>query len=121
MNFSKQEIRRFFLQRRKDLDKIYRQEAEKKIIAKLLQSWEFINSKNIAFYYSDGYEVDVKELFLATNMEKNFYLPRYIVDKKLYEMVKINDLDKDLQVGKYGLLEPKKELFAASKNELEQM
>lgn len=118
---TKQEIRVKFLANRAALARLEKVKFDELICQKVIKIKEFIESNHIAFYAADEFEVNLNSIFERFCCEKNFYLPRYNPASKVYEMVKIIDLQTDLVVGKYGLLEPKESLVAADDSELESM
>ena len=113
-NAQKKQLRKDFLQQRCTLSESYRSNANKLVYDNLKTITQLNDCCAIAGYVSDGLEVDItKYLQNCLNAGKRVFLPRYDVDKTgngNYVMVEIFDINKQLVVGKYGLLEPVKEL-----------
>ena len=118
---TKNEIRAEFKEIRKSIPTQERELSSKIICQKIAQSQEFKNCDCIGFYAADQFEVDLTWLFNEYCCEKEFYLPRFNMATQLYDMVRIKDLKQDLQVGKYGISEPKENLEKASQKVLESM
>ena len=70
---------------------------------------EYKNAEYVAAFSALGAEPDLSPLF----SEKRLFLPRYVADKGVYEMVYVSDVKNDLVIGKYGIAEPRRELEAA--------
>ena len=104
----KRELRKQYLAARAAVDR--RQEKDAAICRNLRSLECCCNASALALYVTDGKEPDLSDLFLW----KRTFLPRYAEEMKKYELVEIHDPGKDLIPGKYGLLEPRPELEAAS-------
>ena len=108
-NPEKRELRRQFLARRAALSAPERRAADAEICRNIRRLACYRNASCVAIYATDGEEPDLFSLF----GEKRFFLPRYRVAGKCYEMVEIHDPASELARGKFGLLEPLPELPAA--------
>lgn len=99
----KDELRKFILKKRKEMDENNLiEEISSKIVSSVFLSNDFIEAKNVALYYPIKQEIDLRRLL---NVEsKNFYLPR--CNKNNLEFVKYTDED-NLICGDFNILEPK--------------
>ena len=81
---------------------------ESRIICKLLAESKFWkNSQHILMFVPMKDEPDISPLHrLALQERKHLYLPQYNPLKEIYDIAEIHDLEQDLQIGKYGILEP---------------
>ena len=103
-------LRREFLQKRRLIEISERREAEKTICEHLEKlCCNELKPQIIAAYITDGTEVDLSS-FIHTMMQRDIRIcvPRFNSDSSTggYEMVEINDLDQDLKLGKYDIMEP---------------
>ena len=119
----KNNMRKHYLAERKALDLDSRASADVTICAALTSLPAVEASEYIAGYVSDGTEVDLKPFLLeCKKTNKKVFLPRYSASSDaVYEMVEINDLSLDLVHGKYGLMEPKQKLSAATAEQINEM
>lgn len=106
----KRELRNEYLNRRKELDKSFKVEADKKICRKLIDLCNNeLKPTIVAAYISDGTEVDL-ELFIEEMFSQgvSVCVPRFNRNSQLceYEMVEIKDLKCDLRLGHYDIMEP---------------
>ena len=113
-NAQKKQLRKEFLQQRCTLSDSYRCNANKLVYDNLKTITRLNDSPAIAGYVSDGLEVDItKYLKDCLKMGKSVFLPRFDVDENgdgNYVIVEVFNLEEQLVVGKYGILEPVKEL-----------
>ncbi|MDD3593693.1 MAG: 5-formyltetrahydrofolate cyclo-ligase [Candidatus Gastranaerophilales bacterium] len=86
--------------------KINMHDISKLIIAKLLNTSVWQNSKNIALYYPFGSEINLTPLF---DENKNFYLPKIFGDTMNFCPYKTGDV---LKENIYGIKEPQTEVIA---------
>ena len=121
MEISKNSLRKIFAEKRRELTASERKSLSAAICRNVAETPIFKQSLCVAFYAADSSEADLWELFDRFNGEKKFFLPRYIAEEKVYEMVQIHNRLQDLAIGKYGLEEPKKELPCATVQEYESM
>ncbi|UDQ98218.1 5-formyltetrahydrofolate cyclo-ligase [Lentisphaerota bacterium WC36G] len=110
----KKQLRKEFLQQRCTLSDSYRSYANKLVCDNLKSITKLNDCQAIAGYVSDGYEANInKFLQECLNEGKRVFLPRYDVaedGRGNYVMVEVFNLTEQLVVGKYGILEPAKEL-----------
>ena len=117
MENSKNSLRKYFTEKRRNLSFEERKLFSAQICRNVAESEIFHKSLYIAFYAADEFEADLWELFERFNGEKKFFLPRYRQEDKQYEMVQIHNRMHDLREGKYGIYEPLSSLPAASEQE----
>ncbi len=81
---------------------------ESRIICKLLAESKFWkDSQHILMFVPMKDEPDISPLHcLALQEKKHLYLPQYNPLKEIYDIAEIHDPKRDLQIGKYGILEP---------------
>lgn len=106
----KRELRKHYLARRAALSPEERLRADAAICRNIRRLACYQAADCIAAYASDGREPDLFGLL----GEKRFFLPRYIAADAGYELVEIHDVARDLVRAKFGLLEPRPELPAAT-------
>ena len=100
----KQELRKKFLERQKNLSDSYVKEASEKIQAKILSSDVFKNAEKIFIYISTSKEPSTWEIIKnALNDGKKVYVPK-CRNKNMFA-VRIYDFENLIQ-GKLGILEP---------------
>ena len=109
---NKEEIRRDILEKRHSLSKDYIKNKSKKIFLKLSETVEYINSRNIMFYVATRSEVQTEEMIkMSIEMGKNVFVPIILPECLNLAPSKILDFDVELEKGKKGILEPKKEYY----------
>lgn len=109
---NKEEIRRDILEKRHSLSKDYIKNKSKKIFLKLAETVEYINSRNIMFYVATRSEVQTEEMIkMSIEMGKNVFVPIILPECLNLAPSKILDFDVELEKGKKGILEPKKEYY----------
>ncbi len=96
--FSKNELRKFALEKRKTL---VSETLNCDIVSKILNLKEFIEARNVALYFPIKNEIDITSIVKVKN--KNFYFPR-CCDLKL-EFCKYSSF-KSFVCAKYGIYEP---------------
>jgi len=114
--------------RKKIFKKLKLQEEEQKIKkskaveAELFKRSEFISAKTVMFYVSDNYEVQTRAIIKqALNMGKVVVVPATDAKQKRLIPCEIQDLDRQLVKGPYGIYQPKAECmrkFPTSKIDL---
>ena len=104
----KSALRRKFSALRKLLPPETRREYDAAICERIAVLECFKQAEYIAAYISFGAEVDLSRLFGS----KPLLLPRFINEAGVYEMVAVEDLERNLLPGKYGIPEPAPELPA---------
>lgn len=106
--FMKDKIRESFLLKRNNISKEDLEEKSRKIQKRLFNLPEFVNSKKILFYIDIGSEVKTKKIIKeAMKKGKNIVLPITDLKEKKLILSEINDLDKGLERGAFGIPEPK--------------
>jgi 5-formyltetrahydrofolate cyclo-ligase len=106
-NHTKKELRERILQLLKDQKEEDQRRKSLSILQKLFRMQEFESATTILFYASFGGEVDTFEMIKqAQKLGKKIGLPRIHKNDKHLVPVLVNDLDKDLVMGSYGILEP---------------
>ena len=105
----KRALRRKFAALRKSLPWETRQQYDAEICRRIADLECFKQAEYIAAYISIGAEVDLSRLFGS----KPLLLPRFVESAGAYELVIVDDIERNLLPGKYGILEPSPELPAA--------
>lgn len=109
---NKEEIRRDILKKRHSLLKDYIKNKSRQVFLKLAESVEYINSRNIMFYVATRNEVQTEEMIKTSiKMGKNISVPIILPECINLAPSKILDFDVELEKGKKGILEPKKEYY----------
>jgi len=109
---NKEEIRRDILKKRHSLSKDYIKNKSQQIFLKLAESVEYRNSRNIMFYVATRSEVQTEEMIKTSiEMGKNIFVPIILPECINLAPSKIFDFDTELEKGKKGILEPKKEYY----------
>jgi len=109
---NKEEIRRDILKKRHSLSKDYIKNKSQQIFLKLAESVEYRNSRNIMFYVATRSEVQTEEMIKTSiEMGKNIFVPIILPECINLAPSKIFDFDTELEKGKKGVLEPKKEYY----------
>ena len=107
---TKSELRKLHKKQRDEIAVDIRTSREKRIIQQLFSLEEVINAKTIFIYNSFGSEVSTKELTQKFLQEgKEIYVP-----KIFGEIMKAVKFDGEQEINKYGILEPKENVFAKS-------
>ena len=105
----KRALRRKFAELRKSLPCETRRKYDAAICQHIADLECFKQAEYIAAYVSIGAEVDLSRLFGS----KPLLLPRFVESRGVYELVIVDDIERNLLPGKYGILEPAPELPAA--------
>ena len=107
---NKEEIRRNILKKRHSLSKNEIRNRSQQVLLHLTETLEYRNSQNILFYAATRSEVQTEEMIkIAIKMGKNIFIPIILSDCINLAVSKIFDFDTELEKGKKGILEPKKE------------
>jgi len=110
----KKELRKIIQNKRDNLQIRYRKKISKIIAEKFLDTVYYTNSSNILIYYPFRSEVDVTIIIKeALKDRKNIILPR-TSDHRL-KLFYVNDLEKQLEKGAYGIMEPTASLCRPAK------
>ena len=101
----KKELRKIIQNKRDNLQIRYRKKISKIIAEKFLDTVYYTNSSNILIYYPFRSEVDVTIIIKeALKDKKNITLPR--ISNRRLKLFYVNDLEKQLEKGTYGIMEP---------------
>lgn len=102
---TKQEIRKYYLEKRRQLSQNNERMISKLISDKVLILNEIKKAKTIALYLPINNEVDTQELINGLlNKKKQITAPRYFDDKN-YRFVKFSGWE-NLERGPFGILQP---------------
>lgn len=119
---NKEEIREKILKKRLSLSSEEIKDKSHQIFLNLVKTTEFLNSQNIMFYVATRSEVQTEEMVKASlKMGKNIFVPIILPDCINLAPSRLIDFDRELEKGKKGILEPKKEyhrLFPSENIEL---
>lgn len=109
MKNEKCKIRQRILTKRRNLDKSYVENVSKKIYQRLKNISEYQKARTIMFYVSKDNEVETHKMIEDTiKIGKHVCVPYTDrLNKRIYPVM-IKDLEKDLELGSFGVLEPKK-------------
>ena len=102
---NKKQLRSFYKQQRRCMDKSVKTDLDAKIAQKLLDSEMYKACDDLLVYVSFGIEVDTLEIIRQAFAEKNVYCPRCVEGTNIMEFYKVSSFA-DLQQGSYGILEP---------------
>ena len=106
-NYLKKELRERVLELLRNQDEELRAHKSKMICSKLLCLEEFKIAKTILFYASFNGEVSTFEMIeKAQNLGKEISFPRILKDNKKMVPIKVNNVDRDLVTGAFGVKEP---------------
>ena len=118
MYMDKKELRKFCKEKIKYLSDEYKKSADNNIFCKIINNEYYQKSTNIFLYVSTKYEPDTIEIIkYSLKNNKNVCVPKCI-DKSNMKVCIINNLD-DLQLGLYGILEPKEYCKEIKKSDIE--
>ncbi len=109
---NKEEIRRDILKKRYSLSKNDIRNKSQQVFLHLAETVEYINSQNIMFYVATRSEAQTEEMIkMSIKMGKNVFVPIILPECLNLAPSKIFDFDIELEKGKKGILEPKKEYY----------
>jgi 5-formyltetrahydrofolate cyclo-ligase len=109
---NKEEIRRKILKKRLSLSSEDIRDKSHQVFLYLAETVEYINSQNIMLYTATRSEVQTEELIkMSIKMGKNIFVPIILPECLNLAPSKIFDFDSELEKGKKGILEPKKEYY----------
>ena len=109
---NKEEIRRKILKKRLSLSSEDIRDKSQQVFLNLAESVEYINSRNIMFYVATRSEVQTEEVIkMSIKMGKNVFIPIILPEYLNLAPSRIFDFDIELEKGKKGILEPKKEYY----------
>jgi len=108
----KEEIRRKILKKRLSLSFKDIRDKSSQIFLILDETVEYRNSQNIMFYVATRSEVQTEEMIKRSiKMGKNIFVPIILTEYTNLAPSKIIDFDNELEKGKKGILEPKREYY----------
>lgn len=101
-------VRKKILAKRAGITKSFVNKASKKIYQRLIKTKEYNNAKTIMFYVSKDNEVETRFMIEGTiKRNKKICVPKTDrINYRLYPIM-IKDIDKDLELGNFGLHEPR--------------
>jgi 5-formyltetrahydrofolate cyclo-ligase len=109
---NKEEIRRKILKKRLSLSSEDIRDKSRKVFLNLADTVEYTNSQNIMFYVATRSEVQTEEMIkMSIKMGKNVFVPIILSECINLAPSKIFDFNTELEKGKKGILEPKKEYY----------
>lgn len=109
---NKEDIRRNILKKRHSLSKDDIRNKSQQVFLNLAETVDYINSQNIMFYVATRSEVQTEEMIKTSiKMVKNIFLPIILTECHNLAPSRIFDFDIELEKGKKGILEPKKEYY----------
>jgi len=109
---NKEEIRRKILKKRLSLSSEDIRDKSRQIFLNLAETVEYINSQNIMFYVATRSEVQTEEIIkMSIKTGKNVFVPIILPECLNLAPSKIFNFDTELEKGKKGILEPKKEYY----------
>jgi len=108
----KEEIRRKILKKRLSLSPEDIRGKSQQVFLHLAETVEYKNSQNIMFYVATRSEVQTEEMIKTSiKMGKNIFVPIILTECTNLAPSKIFDFDNELEKGKKGILEPKREYY----------
>ena len=109
---NKDEIRRKILKKRLSQSSEDIRDKSQQVFLSLAETVEYMNSRNIMFYVATRSEVQTEEMIkMSIEMGKNVFVPIILPECLNLAPSKILDFDVELEKGKKGILEPKKEYY----------
>lgn len=109
---NKDEIRRKILKKRLSQSSEDIRDKSQQVFLSLVETVEVMNSRNIMFYVATRSEVQTEEMIkMSIEMGKNVFVPIILPECRNLAPSKILDFDVELEKGKKGILEPKKEYY----------
>ena len=105
---TKAALRRKFSALRKAITPEERQKYDARICRAISDLPQFREADTTAAFYSFGAEPDLSPLFHS----KKLLLPRFVEAAGCYELAFVENIERDLLPGKYGILEPRPEIPA---------
>jgi len=115
---AKQALREAMLKTRNSLSRGMLNKMSEAIQAQAMKMNEFTVAKTVAAYHPIGSEVSTLNILSSVlQLNKHLILPRVEDDTKII-FAEVKDLENDLQVGKYKILEPKDHCLKVNKMEL---
>jgi len=113
MRCCKKQLRQQMLAHRRKLAAVEVRRFSKAVCQSLLRLPEILAVPLLAVYAAIDNEIDVEPFVLECQRQgKKVMFPRYCPLRKQYEMVRVNAVETELTVGKYGIREPHQSLVA---------
>ncbi|MCQ2380121.1 MAG: 5-formyltetrahydrofolate cyclo-ligase [Victivallaceae bacterium] len=110
----KSRLRRCFESRRKAIPMAERPALDRALARNVSTIPEYLSASCLGGFVPIGAEPDLGSLAAG----KRLFLPRFNRNQLAYEMVEINNPERDLAIGRYGIPEPVSTLPAASEADL---
>ena len=115
---AKQALRQAMLKKRNSLSKEMLDKMSEMIQARVMNTDEFKNTETVATYHPVGSEVSTIQILSSVlQLKKRLALPR-VEDETKIIFAEVKDLENDLEVGKYKIMEPKTHCLKVSKIDL---
>jgi len=109
---NKEKIRGNILKKRLSLFSEEIKNRSKQVFLRLTETAEYRNSQNIMFYVATRSEVQTEEIIKTSiKIGKNVFIPIILTEYTNLAPSKIIDFDNELEKGKKGILEPKREYY----------
>jgi len=109
---NKEEIRRKIIKKRLSLSPEYIKNISEQVCINLAETVEYIDSQNIMLYVATRSEVQTEEMIkISVKVGKNIFVPIILTECINLAPSTIYDFDNELEKGKKGILEPKKEYY----------
>ena len=109
---NKKEIRRKIIKKRLSLSPEYIKNVSEQVCINLAGTAEYIDSQNIMFYVATRSEVQTEEMIkISVNVGKYIYVPIILTECINLAPSAIYYFNSELEKGKKGILEPKKEYY----------
>lgn len=104
----KEELRKYYLDLRENMDRDTVIKASEEIKEKILEMEEVKRAKNIMVYYSYRNEVNTHQLIEnLIHIDKEVYTPYCLVEKNEMRISPVKNIKDDLVSGAYGIKEPR--------------
>jgi len=115
---AKQALRQAMLKKRNSLSKETLDEMSEIIQTRAMHMNEFVNAKTVAAYHPVGSEVSTIQILSSVlQLGKCLALPR-VEDESRIIFAEVEDLENDLQAGKYKIMEPKNHCLKVNRMDL---
>ncbi|MCF2139868.1 MAG: 5-formyltetrahydrofolate cyclo-ligase [Candidatus Lokiarchaeota archaeon] len=104
------ELRKKILKKRKELPPVIRMQKFAKIMKKFFKLYDYQQSDSIIGYFGkvESGEFDTRPLLTQIlNDGKALFLPRCVNERIALDIYRINDIVNDVELGAYGIMEPK--------------
>lgn len=115
---AKRALRQAMLKTRNSLSREVLERMSEMIQTRVLNMNEFVSAKMVAAYHPVGSEVSTLRILSSVlQMNKRLALPR-VEDKTRIIFAEVKDLENDLEVGSYNIMEPKNHCLRMNKMDL---